>query len=487
MVVAAALFLALLLCGLTFHAPKYRIARIRVVDATGRPIPDAKVKPESLITKPDQRVEGNWGWNDSVPNDPVSTDKDGYARVPYSHYIFEKIETGSIQLSISHPDYVFDQVERVVSDAPLDRARWRVWLEYFWGRIKQKKFVVRPDPVVLQRGAILKLVVRPDSLGPRNTPLFAQITFGPGRADPETNFWTRPGSGVLMTRRLWGGPCSLRAIRFDSQGWAWFGDVIQVQMVSGQTNEVVVDLKRGVALRGQLDASTPRPIANGRVIVDAWPVGGNPYGPEWHAWRTIAQDGTFIIGSVPEGELEIVAQCDGFISASGPGNPKIRHPQKHFVGTNGLTINIGMEQAARLEVHVTDDKGKPLKDAHVKTRSNNLNGRFSAVVRAADLYNTADLVLSKVSAWAVYGEFSVVDFEDTTDSSGLAILPSLPADVTSFYVDHPQFELPKVTNFFSPTARGITYVTPKFNLVVGTTNRVSVQLVPRGPSPFSHH
>ena len=47
-------------------------------------------------------------------------------------------------------------------------------------------------------------------------------------------------------------------------------------------------------------------------------------------------DGTFGFNSLPEGELEIVALADGFVSTNGPGQAHMRYPQKHRLGTNDL-------------------------------------------------------------------------------------------------------------------------------------------------------
>jgi hypothetical protein len=416
-----------------------------------------------------------------VPNNPVKTDQAGRAEVPYPKYVFERIETGTLCLSVNHPDYVADRPERIVADSPPGGTPWRNWVNYLLARIRHKAPVSGTQPVVLQKGAILKLSVRADSTGLWETPLCAQVS---GEEDEDTNYWTRPEPDVLVTRRLDGGAHAIRALRFDAQGWAWFSEVTNVQAVTGQTNEVVLELRRGSALRGQLDASTPRPITHGRVIAQVWPAGGKPQDspPTWHAWTTIAQDGTFAIGSLPEGDLEIVAICDGFVSTNGPGQFKMRYPQKHVLGTNDLTLSIGMEQTARLEVHVTDDQGRPLKDAQVRTWPNVRYGEWAAVILASDLYNTADMFLSKPGAGRNFWGQSVADFEGTTDNSGWAVLRNLPADVTEFNVEHPQFVLPAVT-----TPVGAKRRQASIQLVAGITNRVSVQLEPRGQSPISHY
>ena len=161
-----------------------------------------------------------------------------------------------------------------------------------------------------------------------------------------------------------------------------------ITAVSGQTNEVVVDLKRGATLHGQLDAGVPRPVRNGRVIAHVWPQGHKPEDspPQWHAWSAIREDGSFDISSLPEGDLEVVALCNGFVNTNGPGKYKFIYPQKYVLGTNDLAITVGMEPTARLEVHVTDDQGKLLAGAHVSAWPNvRCYGEWAAVVLGSDL------------------------------------------------------------------------------------------------------
>src|SRR6267143_126879 len=76
-------------------APKHQVAIIRVVDASGKPLAGSVVRPEGLRTKPGPYVSGWYSWRadlNGVTNPPVTTDTDGYARVPYPKYVFERIE-----------------------------------------------------------------------------------------------------------------------------------------------------------------------------------------------------------------------------------------------------------------------------------------------------------------------------------------------------------------------------------------------------------
>jgi len=439
--------------------------------------------PEGLRTKPGPYVSGWYGWRsdaNGVPNPPVTTDKAGYGRVPYPTYVFERIETGTLCLSVNHPDYVPARPERVVATAPPAGAPWRVRLDDLWSRIQHKTLIARPDPIVLSNGASLKISVQPDAAISTNAHLFALVS---GNTSADANLWIHPEPGVIATRRLAAGHHTLRAVELDSDGSAWFSDVSEFTAVTGQTNELVVTVKRGITVRGQLDDTVPRPVKNGRVVAHVSPPGikfqDDP--PQWHAWATVQDDGNFAIGPLPEGELEILALCDGFVSTNGPGQYHMRYPQKHLLGTNDLAITIGMEPTARLEVTVTDDHGQPLKDAQVVTWPNARYGEWSAVILMGDCYNTSEFLLAKTGAKFSWGQ-PVLDFQGVSDSAGLAVLPNLPADVKTLAVEHPRFVLPAVG-----TASGGKHRQASITLIAGRTNRVSVQLEPRAQTPITHY
>jgi len=88
--------------------------------------------------------------------------------------------------------------------------------------------------------------------------------------------------------------------------------------------------------------------------------------------------------------LEVVALCAGFVSTNGPGRQGTRAPQKYTLGTNDLSITVGMKSTARLEVQVLDADGKPLAGAKVHTWPNVTYGQWSSTILVGDLYNTSD-------------------------------------------------------------------------------------------------
>lgn len=484
LILLTASFLTVLVLGaLLATAPKNPVALIRVVDSAGKPISGAIILPEGLRTKPGPYSSGWYSWmadRNGVPNPAVTTDKNGFARIPYPKFVFERIETGTLCLSVNHSDFVPERPETVVATALPAGAPWRVRVQDLWDRIRHKALLVRPPPLVLQKGAILKISVPSRAAASPDAGLFAQVS---GVASEDTNFWIRPEAGILITRRLAAGPHTVRAVQVDSDGSAWFSDVAQISAVASQTNKLHFTLKPGVGVRGQLDATVPRPVKNGRVVAHVWPEGRKAQDspPQWHAWSPVKEDGSFEIKSLPQGELEIVALCDGFISTNGPGQFKMRYPQKHLVGTNDLSVTIGMEPTARLEVTVTDDKGKPLKGATVVTWPNVRYGEWSATIFASDCYNTSDWLVSKAAAETLWRQ-PVLDFQGVSDSAGMALLPNLPPDVKDLSVEHSEFTLP-----VTQTPDGRKHRQASITLIAGQTNRVTIQLERREQSAITHY
>ena len=466
---------------LVITAPKHPVALFRVVDASGQPIAGATILPEGLRTKEGPYRSGWYGWRSdaAVSNAPAITDKNGYAHVPYPQFVFERIETGVLCLSVNHPDFVPDRPERNVAIALPAGAPLVAQVKHLWDRVRRKKLIARPEPVVLQQGAVLKVSVAPGTEVPPEGRLFAQVSGVDGN---DSNYWLRPELDVILTRRLAAGTRTVRAVMLSSNEVAWFSEIVPITASAGQTNELVLTLKRGAMVRGQLDGATT-PIRNGRVVAHIWPHGTKPQEspPQWHAWSTVKEDGSFTISSLPEGDLEIVAMCDGFVSTNGPGQHRMRYPQKHSVSSNDLDVTIGMEPTARLEVKVTDGSGKALSGVRVMTWPNVRYGEWAASILMSDCYLTADFFLRKEKQ-KFWWNNPVPGFEGVSDTNGLAVLGNLPSEVDQLAIEHPQFALPIVRESTGEQHRQVN-----FTLAAGKTNRISIQLEPKDSSAISHY
>jgi len=461
------------------------VAIIRVVDSAGSPVAGVLVRPEGLRTKAGPYQSGWYGWYAAgkkiVKNTPVRTAKDGTAAIPYPKYVFEKIETGVLCVSVDHRDFVPARSECEVDTTPPAGAPFSTRVKNWWERIKHQSLIAHAKDIVLKKGAVLRLSVRADAGGPTNAPLFAQVqSLGP----TDTNSWIRPEPNVLLTRRLPAGSFTVRVVRIETNGVVWFSDVVGGTASSGQTNAFELNLTRGVALRGTLDSVVGRPIRNGRVIAHIWPRGYSAQSspPEWHGWAKLNDDGEFEIGSLPPGDLEVVALCDGFVSTNGPGGPGLHYPQKHVLETHDLTITIGMESTARLEVYVSDDRGKPLKEAYVSTNPNVRYGDWSSTILGSDCYSTADWFKPTPGKMLEMLRLEAV-FSSKTDSNGFAVLTNLPAEVNTFSAGNKDYVLPAIQLPMWGRKERLAPIT----LVGGETNRTSVQLEPVNRAPIAHY
>ena len=90
---------------------------------------------------------------------------------------------------------------------------------------------------------------------------------------------------------------------------------------------------------------------------------------------SIRSDGHFVFESLPpDGEVQLIALCDGYISKDPLGNPdarifrQSRNPQKFDLTGAVCRATIVMEPAAQCQVHVLDTKGKPLAGAKVESK-----------------------------------------------------------------------------------------------------------------------
>lgn len=474
--------IAVLFCAfaiLVLATPRNPQAIFRVIDASGHPIAGATIKPNALRTKAGPYVSGCYGWmseSNHVPNPPVTTDKNGTAIVPYPKYVIEKLETGTLCLDVSHPDYVAQSPERVVADNLPAGAPWKQRLAEIWQRVRFRTLVSRPKPIVLEKGGVLKIVVTnlPSAKTGRT---FAQIS-----GSTEIS-WSEPQPGTLLSSQIAPGK-HLARIAYISPDGNWFTKSIDINAKKNKTNTVSLGLIHGVTVRGQLDKTVPRPVKHGRVVAQVWPPGAKAEDdpPTWHAWSPVAENGTFTIPSLPEGAFEIVALCDGYLSTNGPGKFNMRYPQKHTLTTNDLDITVGMEPTATLEVVLHDNEDKPVANANVVTWPNVRYGEWEATIFCGDTYNTGELLIStnKNLFWNIYGKWR--DFQATTDTTGKAILSNLPPTTDGLDIQHERFSPPVWKDTIGRKTRTIV-----LKLTTAETNHLTLNLVPKSQAEITHY
>jgi hypothetical protein len=481
-----ALVAVALVAFIEFASGREPIAIVKVEDVTGKPIADATITPDGLRPK---QGGGHYAWTDRVGVKPlpVKTDARGLARVPYPTHVVEHLETGEISFRVDHPDFVSDRPFRVVAATLPRNARFkdkaRFWFEIVTAVFSKKRISFKPDPVILQRGAILKISGYTEQQ-PIVKSIHPQVSSIWGS---ERDYWSEAGDGALMTRRLPSGSISVRLIHLSEPGRFWFSEATALQTVAGVTNEVRLQLRPGSRLQGKLDDSVPRPVTNGRVALTVFSDDGlGRTGFDRLAWRTsrkIASDGTFVFEWLPPGEVEMIGLCDGFVSQNGPvkRQTSVRTPQHFALGTNDAEVILLMEPAAECEVTVVDDKDQPLAGAAAMFWPNIIWAEAGTTIFAEHGWDSEELYRTgKAPEWRDTFKKHQRLFTADTDAKGIALVRNIPAYTQSFLVTHTNFEMPVYY------AYGSAHRETNVDLVSGETTRVKVRMQKKGMQYLEH-
>jgi len=435
---------------------------IKVEDEEGNLIEGAVIAPDGLRTK-----SGHYFWRADRHGEPptVITNTQGLVEVAYPKYANEKIETGSISFLINHPDF-----------CPARPISYRVD-----GLAK---------PIVLQKGATLRVSGYLQSKENLLTEIYPQI----GRGWLYNDSWRQIEKGVFVTRQLPPGPHFVRLVYFPEDGNAYFSDAVKFDAGKGETYEFKLQLKPGIRLEGILDETVPRPVRNGRVVASAHPLNHphhskrpkgrftdpsvDPGYLRWRSWREVKEDGTFAFESLPHGEVELIAICDGYISKNPPGqkNMFLGIAQTWPLKAPVTRAKLKMKPTASCEIKVLDEQGQPIKGAQV-VFSPNVQWHSGGAQIFATCLNSSDILRAggKVSPdkWAKISE--VADFQAVSDESGIAVVPNMPEGRRHFAVLHPQYQLPAQTGYTS-----FPYRAAEVELSPGQTAKVTVTMQKKG-------
>ena len=465
------LFLAAVVLGvvLLISTPRSRsgvsAVRLKVVNEAGDPVADAVITPDGL------RPKGGgshyfWGeGRDDAKPTPVRTDSKGLVRVHYPRYVVEKLETGEISFSVDHPGYCPERPFLNVDASPPRKAPMKVKLAYYWllatrGSSALKLIKLRRGPEISVSGYLKS----PDNLEPIVYPMISEVW-----APPDKIWQPAKTPGVFVTRRALAGWHSLRLAHFAADGQTYFSDRVTFKTSPQSTNRFSLELKPGVDFKGRLDDSVPRPIRNGRVIVEAYSLPEKPSIEPvgWHTWAPIREDGSFSFSSLPAGDLELFAFCDGYISKSSQlekrGNWK---PQRFRVPGNESESIIPMEATAACEVTVRDESGKPIQGAAVAFWPNINWVDWSSTLIGTDAYHTSDVLKAKAKPRPE------VRFLAETDAQGKAVITNLPGLALEFGIRHGEYDLPIDA---SSHGRGAKVI-----LAPGETTRTTIKAVKKG-------
>ncbi len=399
--------------GETPPVPEILSAGIHVQDESGSPVARAVIALDGLMHNiPTPHTT-------SMAPDlmtTATTDGQGNAQVRYPKFIHEGKETGGIEFDVEHPDF-----------APLRaKSHWAA------GEVK---------PVVLERIATVEITVLRGG---------SQVTDSVVMQDQGRH--KAPPGGALTTDRLIKGVHLIRAVYLPPDSKPEFAKAVLLDVKKGQSYSADFSLQAGRSLRGRLDAAVPRPVENGRVIVNAVEGELDQTGPwykekpvlPWRTWAQVAPDGTFELHNLPGDQVELSALCPGYVSAHplkkirrGPLTLPLHVPQRFPLG--GEDVNVIMEAAASLRVTVLDPAGKPLAGASVSVLPT-LAWEYPVYDKLGTAYKTEDTL--RAARDRERDKRSRESYRTTTDRYGQAVINDLPPwKQETVSVFHPEFEL----------------------------------------------
>jgi protocatechuate 3,4-dioxygenase beta subunit len=425
---------------------------VKVIDEQNNPVKGAVITPDGLRSKKDPGSHYAW-FGRVVEPVPVTTNAEGIAEVAYPRYVGEKLQTGAISFQVGHPEFC---------------------------RVHPMSFPVdgSAEPIVLEKGAILKVSGYIGSEDNVVMQFYPQVSSRTAWFDRDS--WNEIKKGILVTKQLTPGLHYLRVVHFPEQGRTCYSDAILFHAEKGEY-KYHLELKPGIRIEGRLDESVPRPVQSGRVVARAHPV--NPKTGagilKWSTWRSIREDGTFVFESLPPGEVELIALCDGFISKNPPQQTDTHFGIPQVFPLNGdLTqMELVMEPTAACEVRVVDEQEQPIEGARVFFWPNVRWNFGGTQIFAQFLIKWEDFLLTggKFDREKAKLSFEQNDFQAITDEHGVAVIYNLPGSKQNFNVISKEYELPARTLYGSVRRR-----VADANLVAGETTMLTVVMQKKG-------
>lgn len=458
----AVLFVIATGCGFSKDKPpgvaavvplEFKKVLVVVQDQDGKPIAGASITPDGF------RVEGihspdGYGWRKKEfgSAETAITDQDGkaYLKYPVMGIAEEKEITRSLIFSVLQPDYCTTRIQ---------------------------DFSVHDTnpPIRMTRGIPIEVSGYSGADHQPVTELVANLNEQQIRSED----WIKGANGALAFHKMSPGGHLLQLMGRLPSGEIVYSDTVaftaengklQVQSVTfplpvlALTNETGtpfhfdLELKPGIRLEGRLDDRVPRPVRNGRVMIDVRPkefpglqIIEDFYGLEkkyglrepWHSYRPIAEDGTFVFESVPPGEADLVVLGDGFASKSTgilqnrtqeglKPNLGLSIPQSCPLVAPVTRVEVATEPTATLDVTATTKRGKPIEGVWV--------GMYPSVFRMRGMYGWSKV--SSEEPFRAVPHLSDLVFSGKTDQNGKLVLNNIPGETRGVEAYHPQYQVP---------------------------------------------
>jgi beta-lactamase regulating signal transducer with metallopeptidase domain len=457
----------LLIAGCEFSktsvASEHKEVLVVVEDEDGRPIEGATIEPHGFRVKGrHEAVANNWhSWEKNPRN--VTTDHEGKAHLRYPVVAIpeEKELTDRLIFWVYHPEFATVSIQSFSVDGT-------------------------EKPIRMKRGIPLEVS---GYFGADHQPVLELIPNVSGEeAHPED--WQKKEKGVFSFRKLAPGGHLLQLMGRLQSGEIVYSEGFAFTAEKGKSCSFALEMKPGIRLEGRIDDNVPRPVKNGRVLIDVRPKEIPAYlDPEmwrpltaqygyfhpWHTYRLIAADGSFVFESIPPGEVDVVVHGDGFVSRNGgevkdstPTSPpfKIGVPQPFPLVAPVTKIEVVTEPTATLELTAKTRSGAPVEGATVIPNPNvlRMHGIF------AEMENSNEEPFRNLNPLPKGRAL----YSGVTDKSGVVVISNLPAITRIFQIDHPQFEVPL------QDPKGWRNRVVHVTLSPGVTNKMELILEPKG-------
>ena len=302
--------------------PEMLECKVRVTDPDGNPVENATVYCAGMRTRLGlDNFYSDWSEKHG-PAPHVQTDNEGVASLLYPKYAHAKMESGSIQWSVNHEDFVpFRDYCDVTAD---------------------------PAEIQLQRGFRIALTAKNSITGkPIKEDLYAYTHLH------EQPKWKLKKNGTLVSSVLPRQKFLMRVMQCSEGQSTLFSEMLTVE--PSEKSRVFlrdIELSLGARLEGKLDAAVKRPINNG-YVTGLGSIRMNPNDRKtawlWSDKATIKKDGSFVFESLPRDVVwQMIPICDDWV----PAPPKLESVAIHFPEEieqfNARTTSISLPQLAKL-------------------------------------------------------------------------------------------------------------------------------------------
>jgi len=391
-----------------------------IVDSNGSPIPHVKAFVFAMRCLEDRGSHYGWPSPNIGPVQDSQSLADGRieCRYPVKFGVPEKWLTAcSIDITLSHPDFVPQRVEIILDKIP-EKIALQPGCKVRFGAIDNSgKPVERFFPMIAGRG------------GPPHWIFADGIT----------------SSGCLSKGKQ---KCMLAC---PSESGTLFSKLFAFETAPERMVSIPdIMVRPGKRVFGKLPDNVPRPIVAGSVSIDVLIESEEPLGVDepisWSDTTAISEDGTFEFKSVPgPAQMQVIAICRGWIVRS-MKNDRVNGKTFDLNKDQAeLEVEFEMEQTGDIRIELMSVEGENIVGAQVGTSPNkvNLTGGSTLVTserRSIDYIR--DLVRGKVKKEFDEGPKTNRHYQ-ISDDEGMVTLRDIPAGMEeSINVRHPNYDLP---------------------------------------------